>query len=202
MKKSIAFVSTACLVFVGLAAVQPAYGLEREDTEKPELREQARPEQQKKQAEKAQKTKEAEATRKLNKKQQVCRNREAEITRTLLRVSDRAQGHIDVFNKITQRTQEFYTKKGKILDTYEPLVSDVVAKKAAAEKSVANLKAIAGVFTCDTENPQAGLQAVRDALRAKRDTMKAYKTAVKNLIVGVKSVQATTKPTETKEVER
>lgn len=137
----------------------------------------------------------------LNAKQKVCTNRETEIKNVLTQVSTRATNHIAVLNKIADRTKEFYVTKGKTLANYDQLVADVDAKKAAAEQSVTNLKAIAEVFTCNVDNPQASIQAVRDALHAKRDAMQAYRESVKNLIVGVKSVQGETSATEKKEVQ-
>ncbi len=131
----------------------------------------------------------------LNDKQKTCQNRETAIKAALARISTRATNHIAVFNKISERTQTFYAEKGKVLANYDSLVSEVATKKSAAEAAVVTLTSIADLFTCDVDNPQASVQAVRDALHAKSDAMKAYKTAVKNLIVGVKSVQSTTVPT-------
>jgi hypothetical protein len=219
MKKNIIIAPLALMMVLGVGVLaQPAYGRGGDDTtveremeneqsetsnsgslqnfEQNKEREQRIADQREKMIKARDEAKASKETRVLNAKQKTCQSREAEIKAVLVKISTRASNHIAVFNKIAERTEAFYAEKGNVLENYDALVAEVSTKKAAAEAAVASLTSIANVFTCDVDNPQASVQAVRDALHAKRDAMKAYKTAVKNLIVGVKSVQSTTTPTD------
>lgn len=203
MNKKITYIVTAVIAVAGLGMVRPAYGLEAPETESSERQEtrqttdDSRTRTDKRQpSRQARDDNQAEAKQKDNKnraaaKLRACTNRETEIKKSLAHVAERATNHIAVFSKITERTQTFYEKKGKVLDSYDALVADVAAKKTAAEAAVANVKAVSEVFTCG-DNPQAALQSVRDVLKAKRSAMQTYKQSVRQLIVDVKSLQPET----------
>src|SRR6185369_3265620 len=105
------------------------------------------------------------------------------------RIATRGQKQLDLFSTIAERTETFYTNKGKTLSNYDALVADVNAKKAAAQTTVDATKTAVTVFKCDGTDPKGAAASFKDALKNEIDALKAYKTAVKNLIVGVKSVQ-------------
>ena len=121
-----------------------------------------------------------------------CEARQAAIRRIMKRAGERGDKHIAVFTKITERVQTFYQTKGKTLATYDQLVAEVAAKKAAAQMAVDTVKAAEVQFECTGDNPKAMVAAFRSEIKAQIAAMKAYRLAVKNLIVGVKSVQGTT----------
>lgn len=129
-------------------------------------------------------------------KLKVCQNREKAITNIMARISDRGQKRVDLFSTIAERTETFYTNKGKTLSSYDSLVADVAAKKADAQTAVNTTKSAAAEFTCDSTNPKGIAATFKTDLHAQNDALKAYKTAVKNLIVGVKSVQGSTTSTD------
>lgn len=124
-------------------------------------------------------------------KLKACQNREKAIKNIMSRISDRGAKQLDVFTKISDRTQEFYKEKGVTLNNYEALVEEVEAKKAAAEVVVEAVKNDSTEFKCDGDNPKATADIFKDNLKAMNQALKDYKTAVKDLIVGVKSAQST-----------
>ncbi len=125
-------------------------------------------------------------------KLKICQNREKVITNIMSRIADRGQKQITLFDTIAQRTEKFYTEKGKVLANYDALVADITAKKAAAQAEVDTLKSTTVEFKCDGTDPKGVASGFKDSLKAENDALKAYKTSIKNLIVGVKSVVGTT----------
>lgn len=125
-------------------------------------------------------------------KLKACEKREKAIQNIMARMSDRGTKQLDVFNKISDRVQAFYTEKGKTLSNYDALVADVSAKQEAAQTAVGNLNGGSGEFECDGDNPKAVVESLKEDLHTMNEALKEYRTAIKNLIVGVKSVQSTT----------
>jgi hypothetical protein len=120
---------------------------------------------------------------------QVCESHQAAIRRILTRAATRGQNHLSLFATIAGRVETFYKNKGKTLATYDQLVSDIGAKKAAASVAVASVRGDSATFACTSNNPKAQVEAARAEVKAEIAALKEYRTAVKNLIVGVKSVQ-------------
>jgi len=129
-------------------------------------------------------------------KLKACQNREKAITTIMSRIADRGQKQLDLFTSIATKTETFYTDKGKTLSNYNALVSDVTAKRAAAQTTVTAIKTDSTAFNCTGTDPKGAATAFKNALKSEISALKDYRTAVKNLIVGVKSVQGT--PTDNK----
>jgi len=140
--------------------------------------------------------KEAAQTRLADTKLKSCEKRQKTIQNIMARIADRGTKQLDVFNKISERTQAFYVDKGKTLSNYDALLAEVTTKKAAAEAAVTTIKNSSVEFSCDGENPKGVVDGFKESLKAEIAALKDYKTAVKNLIVGVKSVQGTTSSSE------
>lgn len=138
---------------------------------------------------------EAAQTRLADAKLKACQNREKAITNIMARIGDRGQKQLDLFSTIADRTEKFYVDRGSTLASYDTLVADVVAKKAAAQTTVDTVKSSAPEFKCDGDNPKGIVALFKDSLKSEIEALQAYKTSVKNLIVGVKSVQSTTSST-------
>jgi hypothetical protein len=128
----------------------------------------------------------------------ICLKHEKVITNILSRVSDRGQKQFTLFTTIATRTENFYNNKGKTLSNYDALLADLGAKRDVAQTAVDNLKATSLNFNCGANDPKGVASSFKDALKNEISALKDYKTSVKNLIVGVKSVQATTTTTGTK----
>lgn len=131
-------------------------------------------------------------TRSADAKLKACQNHEKAVTNIMARIANRGQKQTDLFTKIADRTEAFYTNKGKTLSNYDVLVADVTAKKTDAQAAVDATKATSVEFKCDGTDPKGVASTFKEQLKTQNDALKAYKTAVKNLIVGVKSVQSTT----------
>lgn len=144
-------------------------------------------------AKKAQIEASAEKTRLKDAKLKACHNREKRIGNLMNNLTYRTSQQVLVFTRIAERTQEFYMEKGKTLSNYDALVADVYAKKAAAEALAAKTESAKAEFSCTANDPKGVSTAFKENLKSQTEAMKAFKTAVKNLIVGVKSVQSTTK---------
>ncbi len=129
-------------------------------------------------------------------KKKVCENRKTVITKLMTKNAENAQKHFTQITTISERVQKFYTEKGKVLANYDELLAAVNEKKVAAQAAVEVLKDNTLVFDCSAENPKGTLQDFKQGINTKSTALKEYRTAVKNLIVGVKSVQSTTEPTQ------
>ncbi len=125
-------------------------------------------------------------------KLRACTERQATIHRIMERTVTRAEKQLQLFSSIAERTQAFYTKKGKVLSNYAALVADVNAKKTAAQNVLNELKTTPATFDCNANDPKGIAQSFKEQVHMVNEALKSYKTAVKNLIVGVKSVQGTT----------
>lgn len=121
-------------------------------------------------------------------RQRICERRETAINRIMDRMALRSQRILNVFTKITERVEAFYTRRGLTVGNYDALVAEVMAKKIAAETQVTALQNNEP-FVCADDNPRGIGQAFKEDLKTTNDALKEYKTAVKNLIVGVKSAQ-------------
>lgn len=123
-----------------------------------------------------------------------CEDNETEIDDTMTAIDSRGQLKINLFSQIADRTETFYVKKGNVLADYNALVAAVNSKKVAAQAAVDAAITSSVGFKCDGNNPKGVADDFKGKIGAMNDALKEYRTAVKNLIVGVKSVQSTTKP--------
>lgn len=130
-------------------------------------------------------------------KLKVCENREKGITNIMARIADRGTKQLAVFSTIADRTEAFYTSKGKTLANYDTLVANVTTTKTAAETAVNEISTSSTTFSCDASDPKGIAATFKDNLKSEITALKNYKTAIKDLIVGVKSVESTTASTNT-----
>lgn len=124
-------------------------------------------------------------------KLKICEERKDNISGAMSSAASRGQEKITLFGQIADRTQSFYTSKGKVLSNYDELVAVVGSQKAAALAAVDNVKAGSDDFVCDGDNPKGVANLFKADLEVMNEALKSYRTAVKDLIVGVKSVQST-----------
>ncbi len=129
-------------------------------------------------------------------KLKACQKREATINKKMLQIVARGERQIAIFTQIADRTQAFYTAKGKTLSNYAELVAEVENRKNRAQSALDQMKSHSGTFICDATDPKAVTLHFKESLKREIEALKLYKTAVKNLIVGVKSVQGSTASTE------
>lgn len=124
-----------------------------------------------------------------------CRQRERNVTNIMARIVDRSTKQIDLFSLIASRTEIFYARKGKTLDSYSQLVAAVNAARNTAQTDLRTLKNTES-FSCNSTNPKGQVATFQAALQGEIQDLKAFRSAVKNLVVGVKSVQTATSANE------
>src|SRR5690242_595428 len=100
-------------------------------------------------AQAANSTSTASSTRLEAAKLRACQNREKAINNILRRIAARGQRQVDLFSTIATRVEKFYDNKGKTLNNYTDLVSDVNSKKTAAQDAVNKIKSDSVSFKCD-----------------------------------------------------
>ncbi len=126
-----------------------------------------------------------------------CEKRENTVNNIMQRTAARGEKQMGVFDKIAQRTQDFYANKKLSLSNYDALVADVNAQKAAAQAALDDIKSSSVTFKCDGSDPKGSAAAFKDKLKDETAALKAYKTSIKNLIVGVKSVAGSSSSSST-----
>lgn len=124
-------------------------------------------------------------------KLQICNNRKANIDKRVARISERVTKHLALFDSIAERAQAFYVAKGNTLENYDALVADMATKKTAAKAAVATLEAQKGSFDCERVDPKGAITTYKSTLTDTIAVLREYRTSIKNLIVGIKSVNAT-----------
>ena len=112
-------------------------------------------------------------------KLKICKDHEDGINNAMAAIAARGQEKIDVFTKITERTEAFYTSKGKILASYNDLVATVNTKKAAAQSAIDAAISSSVAFKCDGDNPKGAARDFKTKVKAMNNALKEYKTAVK-----------------------
>lgn len=133
-------------------------------------------------------------------KLKICEKRQANINDRSTKIADRATKHLAVFDKIAERVKTFYINKGNTFDTYDLLVSEVDAKRTAAQSAIDNLTDLKASFNCSDAEPKLAIEGFKAAMTEAQTALKEYRTAIKDLIVGVKSAN-TSDSTSTEEAQ-
>jgi hypothetical protein len=126
-----------------------------------------------------------------NGKQRSCEAHERNITRRSDRLVRMATNMLEVFARIAQRVQTFYTAVlvpgGHTLDNYDALLADIANQQTAVEGALVAAGTTADAFSCDAENPKESLHQFRQDMQAVKRALKDYRRSVRNLIVAVRS---------------
>lgn len=130
-----------------------------------------------------------------------CQNREKAIKQQLDHLVQLATNMQIKFDRISQRTQDYYSSKvvpnGKSVPNYNQLVSDIQTKKTAVQTAVNTVKSDVADFNC-TSNPKNLLRKFHTDMQAVKQALKDYRTSIKNLIVAVRSVTGENEKNATK----
>lgn len=121
------------------------------------------------------------------KKLEICEKRQEKIQNIMARIADRGERHLDVFTKISDRTQTFYSEKGLSVANYDELVAAVEEKKLEAEVQVQIIRDSSTTFECDGTNPVGAAGVFKESLQAQIAALQEYRTAIKDLIVGIRA---------------
>jgi hypothetical protein len=120
-------------------------------------------------------------------KQKVCTQRQASISNILDRIGQRGTKHIEVIDKISERTQAFYKERGLTVANYDSLVANVASAKATADAAAKSVSDAQPGFECEKGNPKLMTDDYKALVQARTDAIKAYRDEVKALIVAVKA---------------
>lgn len=136
------------------------------------------------------KAQEAVKTRLEGSKLKACENREIVINKILDRIAARGEKRLNVYTVISERVQEFYTKKDLSVSNYDELVAEVNSKKAAAETAIETTKNKQIEFNCDGSDPKGYASGFKADLKAEIQALHAYQQSIKDMIVAVKTAIA------------
>lgn len=121
-------------------------------------------------------------------RQKACEARAEKINGILEKRSEQARKHLEVFQNIAARVQEFVAAKELTIENYDSLVATITEREAAVLAAIeVNDETTFDCATVDADNP---LKLPRATTNAVRDALKEYRTAIKDLIVQVKSNNA------------
>lgn len=144
--------------------------------------------------EKVQEAKEENKTRLDDARKKVCENHQDKINNIIQKRSEQATKQLAVFNKISDRVQEFVKTKNLTVENYDTLVTAINDKEAAAQAAIEANSAVK--FECATANGEKPTSVPRTTIEAVRTALHDYRTAIKNLIVNVKSAAEKKESTE------
>lgn len=123
-------------------------------------------------------------------RKRICESRVKNVERIMNKAATQGQKHLEVFNKISNRVQEFYANRGLAVDNYDTLIANVSAKKVAAEVAITAVKDNTTTFNCSGENPIGTADMFSGKIRAMHVALKEYRTAIKDVLVAVKTANA------------
>jgi hypothetical protein len=118
-------------------------------------------------------------------RKKVCTARVTAIKKIMANAATAGQRHMEVFDKILARVQEFYIKKKLSVANYDALVAAANAKKAAAATTIDAVKNNVN-FDCNSGNPVATADAFNGKVKAMHQALKDYRTAITDVLKAVK----------------
>jgi exonuclease VII large subunit len=119
-------------------------------------------------------------------KQQACTAHQAEIDKRSKNYAAAAQRHLDVFNKIFTRVQDFQSSKKLSVADYDTLVATAKDKQAAAQTAVDALKALDVKLDCTQPDPASSVATLKTAVASSRTALQDYRKSIKDVIVALK----------------
>jgi hypothetical protein len=119
-------------------------------------------------------------------KQKACEAHQAEVNHRSAKYAAAAQRHLDVFNKIFTRVQDFQTTKKLNVPDYDTLVATATAKQTAAQAAVDALKAVDVKLDCTQTDPANSVATLKTAVANARTALQDYRKAIKDVVVALK----------------
>lgn len=119
-------------------------------------------------------------------KKKSCEARSANIKKRADNYATAAQRHLNVFNKIFTRVQDFQTKKQLTVANYDALVATATAKQTAAQAAVDALKSADVTIDCTQADPATAVATLKEATANARTALHEYRLAIKDVVVALK----------------
>lgn len=85
------------------------------------------------------------------------------------------------------RAKAFVTEKNLVVENYDGLLSDIAAKRQAAEATAVAVKDAADGFDCSSENGKAQAATIKSKAAEFKTAAKAYKASVRVFLTAVKT---------------
>jgi Fe2+ transport system protein B len=123
-------------------------------------------------------------------RQKACEARQKSIDRRTSNYGTAAQRHLDVFNSIFTKVQQFHDSKQLNVSNYDALVAAATAKQTAAQSAVTALKALNVQIDCTQSDPAATVATIKSAVADARTSLQAYRSALKDLVVALKGASS------------
>jgi hypothetical protein len=119
--------------------------------------------------------------------QRVCSRRQTVINNVMDRIGKRGDRHVELIDRISERTQAFYKDKGLAVNSYDALLANVVTAKATADTAAQAVTDARADFACTGNDPIGSADSFKSQMYARSDAVKAYRDAVKALVLAVKA---------------
>jgi hypothetical protein len=119
-------------------------------------------------------------------RRKACEARQKSIDTRTANYGTAAQRHLDVFNSIFTKVQQFHDSKQLNVSNYDTLVAAATAKQSAAQSAVAALKALNVQIDCTQTDPASTVATIKSAVADARNSLQAYRSALKDLVVALK----------------
>ena len=118
-----------------------------------------------------------------------CEKKTEKINSIIQKRSAQGTKHLAVFKKISDRVQKFVTDKELAIENYDQLVAAITEKEQTVTAAIeANTNT---VFDCESVDGSDPGNVAKASVQGVRDALKEYRTSIKDLIVKVKSNNAT-----------
>lgn len=119
-------------------------------------------------------------------RRKVCERRVEAIRNIARRVADRGESQLDLLDKISSRTQNFYTTKKLSVPNYSQLVGSIAAKRAIVVADIHKVRTGTNL-DCSGDDPKAQGQVIKANIQTMQDDIHQYRTAVRNLVTAVRA---------------
>lgn len=125
-------------------------------------------------------------------RQKACTIHEDEINKRVDNYAKAAQRHLDVFDKLFTKVQDFYKAKSLNVANYDSLVATATAKQTAAQGAVDTLKALDVDIDCTQPDPAMSVATVKTAVATTRTALQDYRKSIKDVVVALKGASTST----------
>ena len=119
-------------------------------------------------------------------RQKACEARQKSIDTRTANYGAAAQRHLEVFNSIFTKVQQFHDSKQLTVSNYEALVAAATAKQSAAQSAVTALQALDVTIDCTQSDPASTVATIKSAVADARSSLQAYRSALKDVVVALK----------------
>jgi len=119
-----------------------------------------------------------------------CEKRQTKITSAMSRISTQASKHVETFDKVYERVQDFYAKGQLTVENYDELNAAVAEAQSVALLEASIISELNVEIDCENPNVAGTIATYRDSAKAAKESLKTYRSALVELISSLKSEAA------------